>query len=122
MKLLTYDAGSGPRCGVLQDDRVVDVTALIGADHTLRDVQALLESDTAAVQRVGDALSGSRGAPSVGLSDVRLRSPLLRPPTIRDFMIFEEHATQQGTTGAGRGVVPDADLLLLQPAVRVRAR
>ena len=30
MKLLTYDNGTGPRCGVLQDDAVVDVTALLG--------------------------------------------------------------------------------------------
>ena len=97
MKLLTYDTGNGPRCGVLQEDRVVDVTALIGADRTLRDVQALLESDSQAVQRVGEALAGSAGAPGVPVANVRLRSPLLRPPTIRDFMIFEEHATQQGT-------------------------
>ena len=97
MKLLTYDTGNGPRCGVLQEDRVVDVSALIGADRTLRDVQALLESDSQAVQRVGEALARSAGAPGVPLANVRLRSPLLRPPTIRDFMIFEEHATQQGT-------------------------
>ena len=32
MKLLTYDPGTGPRCGVLQGDAVVDVAALIGAD------------------------------------------------------------------------------------------
>ena len=38
MKLLTYDTGTGPRCGVLQDDHVVDVTALLGAPQTLRDV------------------------------------------------------------------------------------
>ena len=81
MKLLTYDTVSGPRCGVLQDDRVIDVTALIGADRTLRDVQALLESDPAAVQRVGDALAGSSAAPGVPLSGVRLRSPCcVRPP------------------------------------------
>ena len=36
MKLLTYDAGSGPRCGALSEDRVIDVTALLGADQTLR--------------------------------------------------------------------------------------
>ena len=30
MKLLTYDNGTGPRCGVLQGDGVVDVTALLG--------------------------------------------------------------------------------------------
>ena len=29
MKLLTYDNGSGPRCGVLRDDAVVDVSALL---------------------------------------------------------------------------------------------
>lgn len=34
MKLLTYDSGSGPRCGVLIDDQMVDLTALLGADQT----------------------------------------------------------------------------------------
>ena len=97
MKLLTYDTGNGPRCGVLQEDRVVDVSALIGARRSLRDVQALLETGDSAVDRVGEALAANRPAPSVALADVRLRSPILRPPTIRDFMIFEEHATQQGT-------------------------
>ena len=29
MKLLTYYTGTGPRCGVLQDDCAVDVTALL---------------------------------------------------------------------------------------------
>ena len=35
MKLLTYDTGAGPRCGVLQGDHVVDVTALLGSSQTL---------------------------------------------------------------------------------------
>ena len=30
MKLLTYDTGAGPRCGVLQGDSVVDVTDVAG--------------------------------------------------------------------------------------------
>jgi hypothetical protein len=29
MKLLTYDTGSGPRCGALQDEYVIDVSALL---------------------------------------------------------------------------------------------
>ena len=44
MKLLTYDNGNGPRCGVLQDDAVVDVAALIGSDRPLADVRALLDT------------------------------------------------------------------------------
>ena len=42
MKLLTYDPGTGSRCGVLRDDHVVDVTELLGARQSLPDVRALL--------------------------------------------------------------------------------
>ena len=97
MKLLTYDTGTGPRCGVLQDDQVLDVTALLGAGHTLRDVRALLEFGDAPLDRVREALARHVPAPHVPLAHVRLRSPVLQPPTVRDFMVFEEHATGQGT-------------------------
>ena len=96
MKLLTYDTGSGPRCGVLSDNLVRDVTALLGADQTLRDVRALLELGDGGLNRVRDALARDIGAPSVPLDEVRLRAPVLQPPTVRDFMSFEEHATGQG--------------------------
>ena len=36
MKLVTYNTGTGPRCGVLQEDSIIDVTALLGAPQTLR--------------------------------------------------------------------------------------
>ena len=97
MKLLTYDTGAGPRCGVLRGDDVVDVSALLGAAQPLQDVRALLELGESAVDRVRDALAGNPGAQAVPLSGVRLRSPVLQPPTVRDFMIYEEHATAQGT-------------------------
>jgi 2-keto-4-pentenoate hydratase/2-oxohepta-3-ene-1,7-dioic acid hydratase in catechol pathway len=97
MKLLTYDTGSGPRCGVLQDEYVADVSALLGTAQALRDVRALLETGASAIERVREALMKNAGTPSVPLAKVRLRSPVLQPPTVRDFMIFEEHATAQGT-------------------------
>ena len=97
MKLLTYDTGSGPRCGVLRDERVVDVTALLGAGQTLSDVRALLELGDSPVDRVRDALARNIAAPRVPLNAVRLRAPVLLPPTVRDFMSYEEHATGQGT-------------------------
>ena len=97
MKLLTYDSGSGPRCGVLRDDLVIDVTALLGADQTLVDVRALLELGDSPLERVRDALARDNAVPSVTLDAVRLRAPVLQPPTVRDFMSFEEHASGQGT-------------------------
>lgn len=97
MKLLTYDNGTGPRCGVLQDDAVVDVATLIGSGRPLADVRALLETGDDAVALVGDALAGGVAAPKVALAAVRLRAPVLQPPTVRDCIAYEEHATSQGT-------------------------
>ena len=97
MKLLTYDPGTGSRCGVLQDDAVVDVAALIGAGQPLPDVRALLELGDSPIDRVADALASNVAAPRVALADVRLRAPVLQPPTVRDYIVYEEHATSQGT-------------------------
>ena len=96
MKLLTYDPGSGPRAGVLEENQIVDATALLGAAATLRDVRALLDYDASALERLRDAL-GRVAATRIPLSEVRLRAPILQPPTIRDHIAFEEHATGQWT-------------------------
>jgi 2-keto-4-pentenoate hydratase/2-oxohepta-3-ene-1,7-dioic acid hydratase in catechol pathway len=92
MKLVTYDGGAGPRAGVLVDERVLDVTALLGAAATLHDVGALLALGDQALDRVRAALAAGRAAPSVALVAVRLRAPVLQPPTVRDFFDFEAHA------------------------------
>jgi fumarylacetoacetate (FAA) hydrolase len=96
MKLVTYDPGSGPRAGVLDGPAVVDASALLGTPTTLRDVRALLELPDQPLDRLRFAL-GRGGAPSVPLQAVRLRAPVLQPPTIRDFMAFEGHASGGGT-------------------------
>jgi fumarylacetoacetate (FAA) hydrolase len=99
MKLLTYDAGSGPRAGVLVGDQVVDATALLGSDRTLRDVRTVIELEDNAVERLKNALEQVK-APRVPLSSVKLRAPILQPPTVRDHIAFEEHATGQWTREA----------------------
>ena len=96
MKLLTYDSGSGPRCGVLSDELVVDVTALLGVDDTLRDVRALLELGGSPIERVRDALASDVAAPALPLAMAPLRAPILQPPTVRDFFSYEGHASGQG--------------------------
>ena len=90
MKLVSFDAGSGPMAGVLQADRVVDAAQLLGVRAGLRDVQALLELPDQPLERLKAAFeSATSGRP---LSEVRLLSPVLRPPTLRDFMVYEGHA------------------------------
>ena len=43
-----------------------------------------------------DALASNIAAPTVPLDGVRLRAPVLQPPTLRDFMSYEDHATGHG--------------------------
>ena len=70
MKLVTYEAGEGPRVGLLEDDGVIDV----GFDG---DMVAFIEA----------------GAPVTSMRAVegaRLLAPL-RPRSLRDFLTFEGH-------------------------------
>jgi 2-keto-4-pentenoate hydratase/2-oxohepta-3-ene-1,7-dioic acid hydratase in catechol pathway len=95
MKLACYDAGSGPRCGVVVSNRVFDVTQLLGTASTVRDVQALLELGPDSLARVQALVTPD--ADWISLSEVQLLSPVLRPPTIRDFSVYEGHASMGGT-------------------------
>ena len=97
MKLLTYGQAQGTRCGVIKGDSVVDVSSLLKLDNPLKDVQALLELDENILAKLQSALDESTTQNSILLSEAKLFSPILQPPTIRDFMIFEEHATALGT-------------------------
>jgi fumarylacetoacetate (FAA) hydrolase len=95
MKLVTYDAGGGPRAGVLvADDRVLDAATLLGVPTPLRDIRALLELPDAPIDQLRKLVDQNHSAaPGVALAEVRLRAPVLQPPTVRDFMAFEGHAT-----------------------------
>ena len=98
MKLLTYETDNGPRCGVVQDEDIIDVTDLVGSNgHTIRDVRGLLELGNSPIERVREALDKTSTASRVPFSGTKLISPFIQPPTVRDFIVFEEHASSQGT-------------------------
>ena len=83
MKLVTYDAGDGPRVGTLDGERVLDA----GFDG---DMVAFIEAG-APVAAGGAAVAGAR-----------LLAPL-RPRSLRDFLAFEGHLTA-AYAGLGRDV------------------
>ncbi len=70
MKLVTYDAGQGPRVGILERDAVLDA----GFDG---DMVAFIEA-------------GAPVGETTPVEDARLLSPL-RPRSLRDFLAFEGH-------------------------------
>ena len=93
MKLVTYDAGAGPRVGVLEFDGVVDA----GWDGDM----------------VGFIAAGAPVARGDRVDGARLLAPL-RPRTLRDFLAFEGHlknAYQQPRPRHPAGVVRDPRLL-----------
>jgi 2-keto-4-pentenoate hydratase/2-oxohepta-3-ene-1,7-dioic acid hydratase in catechol pathway len=97
MKLVSYDTGNGPRAGVVVDERVLDVAALLGEQGVLRDVRALLELADEPLTRLKTAVAAASSAQGVALASVHLRAPILQPPTVRDFMVYEGHANAGGT-------------------------
>ncbi len=84
MRLVTYDAGAGPRVGALEDESVVD----LGFDG---DMVAFIAAG--APRGAGDPVEGAR-----------LLAPL-RPRTMRDFLAFEGHL--KGALGRLGRPIPD---------------
>ena len=89
MKLVTFTNGGDPRVGALNGDdtRVVDLAAADNQPYfaTMLDV---IEAGDTAVGRAKDIVASADGIP---LADVTLKTPVLMPPQIRDFLCFEEH-------------------------------
>src|SRR5215470_2793871 len=97
MKLVCYDTANGPRAGVVVAEQVLDVATLLKEQDGLRDVRALLELPNDPLTRLKSALNSASAMQGVPLSGVRLRAPILQPPTVRDFMVYEGHANAGGT-------------------------
>jgi 2-keto-4-pentenoate hydratase/2-oxohepta-3-ene-1,7-dioic acid hydratase in catechol pathway len=93
MRLVTFDAGDGPRAGVVEDDRVVDAWALLGEPHR-GSLRELIAAD-----RIADLRSrlGDTGAPSHPRSSVELLVPIPDPDKIVCIGLnYRKHAAEVG--------------------------
>jgi 2-keto-4-pentenoate hydratase/2-oxohepta-3-ene-1,7-dioic acid hydratase in catechol pathway len=108
VRLVTYDrpgpAHPDPRVGILHGDHVLDVADGCAAADGLPDgaepprtMLALLQLGDAGPALARDLLDRVVGGTvdpagfAVAVQDVRLRAPLPRPRSLRDFMLVEEH-------------------------------
>jgi acylpyruvate hydrolase len=93
MRLVTYDAGDGPRAGAIAGERVVDAWALLGEPHR-GGLRELLAGD-----RVEDLRGrlGDAGAPSHPLAAVELLPPIPDPEKIVCIGLnYRGHAAEAG--------------------------
>ena len=96
MKLACFDAGDGARAGLVVDHRVFEIGPLLGVAGVVADIEAMLHLPFDAVDRLGEAsVRPAEGGWPV--DQVTLLPPILRPPTIRDHIAYEEHASRQFT-------------------------
>lgn len=96
MRWVTVDAGQGERTGVLQGD----VVHLAPSGTTLL---GLLQDETGSLAAAGeDAIA--RGD-TVRLDDVRMAAPVPVPPSVRDYLAFEEHLKNARLSADG-GIEP----------------
>ena len=93
MKLVTFTIGSGdPRVGAinLDDTRVIDLAAADNQPY-FSDMLGLIEAGDEAVNLAKQIIASVNESKSHSIADVQLKSPILVPPQIRDFLCFEEH-------------------------------
>lgn len=83
MRWVTYEAGLGPRTGILDGDEVFGMASGVT-------LLSLLDGDAGTLVEAGDA---ARRSPEEvrAIADVRLLPPLPRPPSIRDSLCFLDH-------------------------------
>ncbi len=97
MRLVTYEAGAGPRSGAfINEDRdIVDLAAgaeAVGLGTTpLSSILALVEGGDAALDAARQVVSRAPRPALVRRADVRLLAPIQPPPQLRDCSCFEAH-------------------------------
>jgi 2-keto-4-pentenoate hydratase/2-oxohepta-3-ene-1,7-dioic acid hydratase in catechol pathway len=93
VRLVSFDAGDGPRAGVLEDERVLDAWAALGEPHrgSLRELIA--------AGRVGELREtfGNAGTPAHPASAVKLLPPITDPEKIVCIGLnYGKHAAESG--------------------------
>lgn len=101
MKLLTYQyQDSGTRAGVKTDGFVVDLTKLLKSEKEIEDIKMLMELYPDALEKIRKTMAENPDIEKIPLEEVKLRAPILRPPTIRDSCMFEVHSDNAGKESA----------------------
>ncbi len=95
MRLVSYSIAGAASLGVLTPDGVLDAAALLDLDVRWKDLQQALEERPGVIEELRSALRRPLPA-AIAKAAFSLNPPLLRPPTIRDFMAYEGHATMGG--------------------------
>ena len=95
MKLVRFDAGQGPRFGLVRDDGVVD---LRNAGRNLESISAIIAGGDAAIGRLNELHASA--AADYPLANVRLLAPIKRPGKYLAIgMNYRKHVAESARIG-----------------------
>ena len=93
MKLATFSQAGSTRIGVVRGDEIVDLSS--AAPELPRDLIGFLAAGPGARQRAGEVASA--GTARIPLADVKLESPILRPPKLLAVGLnYADHVAESG--------------------------
>ena len=94
MRLVTFEAGDGPRLGAVRDDRIIDLGAVTGGRLPADMLTFLAQGEEA--MAIAREVSG-RGTGSFGLSQVTLLAPVPTPSKVVAIGLnYMDHCREQG--------------------------
>jgi len=92
MRLVTFSEGDATRIGILKGEQIIDLS--VAAPELPREMVAFLEAGEVAM---ATARSAMEAPATLNLSDVTLKSPVLRPPKILAVGLnYREHVAETG--------------------------
>ena len=110
MKLVTFTQGGKTRIGAVLAEEVVDFS--VGKTHLPLDMRGFLELGATAMDRARGACASGRGR--LGLAEVTLEAPILRPPKILAVGLnYKEHIEESGVD------VPEVPLIFNKQSTAV---
>jgi 2-keto-4-pentenoate hydratase/2-oxohepta-3-ene-1,7-dioic acid hydratase in catechol pathway len=120
MRLVTFStAGGSPRLGAMSGDRVLDLNEVSAGEVPATMLELLAQGD-AGMERARDAVKRSSSG-GVALADVKLLSPIPRPPknVMAIGLNYREHAIESATAKGQPVVFPSVPVIFTKAATSV---
>ena len=93
MKLLTFTKGNSDECylGALVGNQVLDLN-LASENKIPKDMLSFIQGGEKSLKLADDVIKNPQVSALYPLEKVKIKAPLLTPPSLKDFFAFEEHA------------------------------
>lgn len=109
MRLVTFDAGAGPRLGALIGEARIADLARAGSDKAFASMQALIEAGERGLDAARRAAEAAPEDALIERSEARLLPPLPAPARLRDCSLFLDHMEKALDNWAKKLAANEAD-------------